>query len=149
MNGILMNVLITAILVGVLAAITYFVVKPVLRKRLLNNPEVVRHVVIDSESKALLFTVPFTWYCSEDDFTRYANFAKYADPKIDIIGHFTKYGTYGISCHWVFDERDMTKYDLTRMQGRYCRVAFRSCAIIEPGTSVEDIENLLKQARIG
>ena len=143
----LVNLLISLLFATSVVLIAYRIIKPVLRNKMLNNPAFVRWVSIDNRSKALLVTAPFPWYCTREDFTRYANFARIKDPTIDVIGHFTKYGTYGLSCHWAYNEEELKSYDLTRMQGKYCRVAFKSCAVIEPGTPIDAVIDLLKKAR--
>ena len=125
------------------ALFVFGILKPALRKKMLETPGVVRPVLMDSESKALLMTVPFTWYCKEDDFVAYASKEKLKDPRIELVGHFTEHGNYVVACQWVENAMHETKYDLSKMNSKYCQVAFKTCAIVDAPDPVAEAERLL------
>ena len=147
MNDILLNALISAAATGILAAIIYFAIKPRLIKKMLNDPDIVRKVIVSEECEVLMCTKKFPWYCDLNDFLEYATQQRKSNPKLEIVGNYTKYGGYAVSCEWWKFGCDSEKYNMEKMIGKYCRTALPSCALFIPGTPLDVIISMLKDAK--
>ena len=148
MNWILMNVLITAILVGALAAITNYVIKPALRKKFFNTPGVVEQIHVDDQTSVLMLTKPFPWFALGRDFLNYAITRQESDPTIDVLCY--------VSGRWkdpttilasFTSANNDCKYNFQKLGFERCRIAFEDTAIVKGSLSKEDIKELVLLAR--
>ncbi|MBP5202880.1 hypothetical protein J6Z39_01185 [bacterium] len=149
MNEILMNVLVTAIIVGMLAAIAYCVIKPVLRKKIFNTPGIVDLIQVDDETSILVMNKPYTWFAGSDDFAKHAVARHKADCTIDVLCYpssSVKTGTI-VTCYAQAEEN--VRYDFQKIVDEASGIfGVKSMVILPAKPTKEELIELVKTARI-
>ena len=149
MNWILMNVLITTILVGALAAIAYYVVKPVLRKKFFNTPGVIELIRVDDEISILFMDKPYRWFAGFDDFEKYAKAMHKIDRTIDVLCYPSNRNRNDtvVTCYAQAEEN--TRYDFQKIVKEEAGIfGVKSMVLLPIKPTKEELIALVKTARI-
>lgn len=120
------------------------ITRPAMVRALFENETFLAKVELSEECTALMCLQKFPWYCDPQDFFDYATALRIQDPKIGLIGNYTKKGGYALTCDWWKRGIESTKYNLEKAIGKYCRTAVPTCALIIPGTPMDQIIKLAK-----
>jgi len=148
MNEILMNVLITAIIVGMIAAITNYVIKPVLRKKFFNTPGVVEQIQVTSDSSALLLRKTFPWYATLGDFERHVHKRYKSDSTVKVLCFYNTTPRHEqVICSYEPPSTN-TEYDFEKLGIENCYVAVKSMAILKKEPTTEELIALINKAKV-